>query len=302
MSTASTASFEFLKKAGVPADETINADNIMDVRQVVRSGFQERIDRIKETYRPTLRYSKIADVECLHIIPEVCDHSSRLVYCYGGGFVTGSPEEDLLVTAPLASLLGFEIISPRYRLAPEYPYPCAVQDCLSVYKHIVADSDNHSVSLMGESAGGNAALAIIQMLAKDAGELPLSLTLLSPWCDLMHSGESHTFNDGRDPTIRLSFVKQAAAMYAEGNSLSDSDISPIQCDFQNPFPPTFITTGSRDLLLSQSLSLHQKLLDANIQAEINVWENMWHVFEFYDELPEALTSLSRIARFIQSFH
>ena len=299
MSSASSESYTFLKEAGIPAEEQIDAENIQNIREAIRSGFQDRIQRIKKNHQPTIKYSIIDGVECLHIVPEESSAKSRLVYCYGGGFITGSPEEDLLVTAPLASLLDMEIISPRYRLAPEHPYPHAIEDCLTVYKHVAAQTDIGAVSLMGESAGGNAALAILQIIKEESIDLPASLTLLSPWCDLQHTGESHKTNDGRDPTIRMSFVQQAANLYAPAQDRSQHQISPINCDFQKPFPPTLITSGSRDLLLSQSLMLHRKLLDADIQAELNVWENMWHVFEFYDELPESASSLNRIARFIR---
>ena len=115
--------------------------------------------------------------------------------------------------------------------------------------------------------------------AKDEGLiLPRAAAVLSPWCDLSNAGDSLSFNDGRDPTLTRANSDLAAGYYAGANKMDKPLISPLYGKFDTSFPPFLITTGTRDLLLSQAARLSQRLLDCGVVVDLQVWEGLWHVF------------------------
>ena len=150
-------------------------------------------------------------------------------------------------------------------------------------------------AIVGESSGGNLALALMLRAHQEELSLPRAAALVSPWCNLNNIGDSLDFDEDRDPTLtaRNSFL--AARYYAVGNDLNHPEIPPLNGAFDNTFPPCVITTGTRDLLLSQSAALAQRFRDADINVDLQVWEGLWHVFEWYDDLPKAGKSLTEIA-------
>ena len=185
-----------------------------------------------------------------------------------------------------------------YRLSPEHSYPEPQQDMQRVYPALVEAYGARRLAVCGESAGGNQALALLQQARAAGLPLPSCAALLSPWCDLQNRGDSHAFNDARDPSLNGDWVDIAAAMHAGGHPLDDPGISPLFGDLSG-LPPVMITTGSRDLLLSQCLRLAQKLRAAGVDCDLRVWEGLWHVFEFY-AIPEADLSLREIAAFVRA--
>ena len=129
--------------------------------------------------------------------------------------------------------------------------------------------------------------------------LPAGLALLSPWVDLANGGDSLDFNDGRDPSLPADWVRPAAKMFAPNQDLSCGDVSPLFAALPANMPPTLITSGSRDILLSQCINLARQMRRKNIPVELRVWEEMWHVFEWYPQLPEARESLIEIGDFLK---
>jgi acetyl esterase/lipase len=166
-----------------------------------------------------------------------------------------------------------------------------------VYPALLDKYGAHRLVVSGESAGGNQVLGLLQF-ARDHGlVLPRCAALFSPWCDLANQGDSHIFNDGRDPTLDNAWVDIAAAWHAGGTPLDDPGLSPIHGEMRG-LPPCIITTGSRDLLMSQCLRLAQKLRAAGVECDLRVWDGLWHVFEFYP-IPEAELSIAEVADFIR---
>jgi monoterpene epsilon-lactone hydrolase len=149
-----------------------------------------------------------------------------------------------------------------------------------------------------ESAGGNFCLALM-LRAKTSGmSLPHAAVLMSPWCDLTNSGDSRSSNNGRDPKLTAQHINFAAKHYAGKNNLNDPIISPINGEFDDTFPPTLITSGSRDLLMSQSSGLANILRRQGVFVNLRIWKDLWHVFEWDDQLPEAYQSISEIGEFL----
>ena len=231
--------------------------------------------------------------------PEMVRHPQVILYFFGGGHITGSPDEDLAITARIAHFTGRRVCVPAYRLAPEKPYPAALEDAMAVYQALLREFGAHSMALSGESAGGNLSLALIGAAAARGLDLPAAVALLSPWCDLTHSGDTIRTLDGIDPTLDLDhLLSHMARAYAGGRPLASPDISPLFADVAKGFPPTLITTGTRDVLLSDCARLSTKLRRAGVNVDLRVTEGMWHVFEFYPQLPEAEDSIRGIATFL----
>jgi acetyl esterase/lipase len=244
--------------------------------------------------------AQLGSVPVQWVIPQEARGTGVILYFFGGGYITGSPSEDLAITARLAGFTGCKVCVPAYRLAPEHPFPAQRDDALAVYRALLAER-GRPVAVAGESAGGNLALALTNAAAAAGLPMPAAVALLSPWSDLTHASDTARTLDGIDPTLSLVTSGDSMAnAFAGGTPRSSPEISPLFAKVPKGFPPTLITSGTRDALLSDCARLSTKLRAAGVAAELRVWEGMWHVFEFYPELPEAEASLREIASFLAS--
>ncbi len=246
-----------------------------------------------------VEHEELAGVRVQWVSPKRLMHSEPILYFFGGGFITGSPDEDLAITARIAHFSGRRVCAPHYRLAPEHPFPAALNDALAVYHQLISAHD--AIGVAGESAGGNLAMSLITAAAVRGLLLPKALALLSPWIDLTHSGDTIRVLDGADPTLDLAHgLSHMARAYAGEMPAHSPKLSPLFADVQKGFPPTLISTGTRDLLLSDCARLSAKLRKAGVDVDFRVAEGLWHVFEYYPQLPEAEDSLKDIAHFLGS--
>ena len=277
-----------------PAPSGRSESQLADLRSATKAYITPAVKQVLASTKVTTRHIVVNDVACLEVTPSHITASWPILYGFGGGFIQGSAYEDLTIAAPLCAMTGAALIIPSYRLAPEHPWPAAIDDGFSVYQALC----ERPFACVGESAGGNLVLAAM-LRAKRAGlPLPRAAALLSPWCDLSISSDSQSFNDGRDPTLTTQDSIMAAKLYAGKNDIAHPDISPINGDFDNSFPPFLITTGTRDLLLSLSVRLASILRKKGIDVDLHVWEGLWHVFEWDDSLPESNESIKNIAAFL----
>ena len=202
----------------------------------------------------------------------------------------------MTIIAALATGTGATVIAPRYRLAPEHPFPAGLDDCTAVLRALLGDP-GRIVTLAGESAGGNLALAATLRLMEEGAPLPRALALMSPAAALDDLGDSYEMD--RDPTLSRDRLDSGHALYAPGADLTDPGISPIYGTITADFPPLLMTSGTRDMLLSGCLRFARVLREAGGTVDLRVWEGMWHVFEFYPDLPEADASLAELAQFLR---
>lgn len=285
----------FLESTARSEAPPLTAETIEIYRREARAAFAPRAERAVDRNGVVLDNLAIGGVACLRITPKEKQGDRRILYCFGGGYTTGSAFEDLIVAAPIARLTGAVVIAPEYPLAPEHPWPAATDAGYAVYKAMTATGP---LALMGESAGGNMALTILQRARREGVVPPQALALLSPWCDLADGGDSLAFNDGRDPSLSVADIEAMTRLYAGGADRASPAISPIYGDFDADMPPTLITSGTRDLLMSQSVRLATVMRAAGAPVDLRLWDGLWHVFEFYDELPEAGRSLAEVAAFL----
>ena len=217
---------------------------------------------------------------------------------HGGGFVTGGGEMCQLLTKLRASDYGAEVFSVDYRLCPEHPYPAALDDCMAAYREVLKRYDAKSLVVGGASAGGNLAAALM-LRARDEGlPLPAALLLLTPAVDVTRSGDSHQTNRFLDVTLYGG--ADAISAYAGGEDPTHPYVSPLFGDFSKGWPATFLTTGTRDLLLSDTVRMHRALRREGVFADLHVTEAAPHGGFMGAGAPEDADAMAQCRQFVRS--
>lgn len=230
-----------------------------------------------------------------------------ILYCHGGGYSTGSSLYARILTTKLAESTSMDVLCFDYRLAPENPYPAACEDAMKAWDYLMLlGYGARDVIVAGDSAGGNLALSLVHKLKQQKRLLPRGLVLLSPWTDLTSSGKTHETRAGVDPVLDAEYLKRMIRNYVksgvkeDGESkeeeLKDPMISPLFGEFSG-FPPTYIQAGDNEILLSDSLMLHEKMVKANVPVKIDVFKGMWHVFQM-SPFKTAYEAMEKNAEFI----
>ena len=202
-----------------------------------------------------------------------------ILYCHGGGYSTGSCLYARTLTTKLAMSTSMDVLSFDYRLAPEHPYPAALEDAMKAWNYLMQFGYGaRDVIIAGDSAGGNLALTLVHKLKEEGRILPRGLVLMSPWTDLTSSGKSHETRKDMDPVLHKEYLEQMIRNYAEGQELDSPLISPLFGDFTD-FPSTYIQVGDNEVLLNDATMLHKKMVKANVPVQIDVFKGMWHVFQ-----------------------
>jgi monoterpene epsilon-lactone hydrolase len=256
----------------------------------------------RETCGTTVVSETVGGVPVFMVTPQDYDgaNDERIaLHCHGGGYTFGFSAEGLFFAEPMAQQLGIKVCAVDYRLAPEHPYPAAVEDCVAVYSALLERFDPANIVVFGDSAGG--ALAMATMLAaREAGlALPAGAVLFSPWADLSKTGDSYETLEGKDPDNHYEInLRASAEAYAAGRDLTDPLISPVYGDFTKGFPPVLISCGTRDLFLSNCARTQRAMKRASVNVQLTLWEGMWHWFEIYPELPEGRESIAEAAVFL----
>jgi acetyl esterase/lipase len=214
---------------------------------------------------------------------------------HGGAFVMGAGEVCRDMAIGLAGRLGRRVIAVDYRMPPDHPYPAGLDDCVAIYRALLRDRRPEDIIVEGLSAGGGIAPAMI-LRARDEGlPLPAAAVILSPACDMTKSGDSFHANWGIDPGLSRDLMPMTR-LYAGGADLSHPYLSPLFGDFTKGFPPTFLLSGTRDLLLSNTVRLHRALRAAGVPAELHIVEAAHH-----GSMGAALPELAEIDREIRTF-
>lgn len=226
-------------------------------------------------------------------------HGSRhaVLYCHGGGYTSGGLGFSKVLASKLTRATGMDTLAFDYRLAPEHPYPAAVEDALTAWGHLeslgIAPGD---IVLAGDSAGGNLALVLCLKLREAGRGLPGALLLMSPWTDMTASGESLRGRAGIDPVLTPEYMYAVREAYAGGLDPSDCLLSPLFADFAG-FPPALIQVGTHEILYSDAERLAERMLAAGADCRLEVWENMWHDFQMYPS-KTASNAIQNMAHFL----
>ncbi len=194
---------------------------------------------------------------------------------HGGGLIVGGGEVCRVMASGTAASVRARTWSVDYRMPPSHPYPAALDDCLAVYRALLRDHAPEQVVVGGGSAGGNLAAALVLRARSEGTPLPAAVVLHTPEADLTESGDSFAVNLGVDP-VATGTLMPANLLYAAGHDLTDPYLSPLFGDFGPGFPPTILSTGTRDLFLSNTVRMHRALRAAGVVAELHVLEAAPH--------------------------
>jgi acetyl esterase/lipase len=223
-----------------------------------------------------------------------------VLYLHGGGYNLGSPLTHREFAAHMSNASRAKVLLPDYRLAPENPFPAALEDAIASYQYLLDNGyATNKIAIAGESAGGSLTLATCLSLRDQNKPLPSSLTCLSPWTDLEMTGNSIRTLADIDPIVKLASVKMQASNYIGTNDPKSPFISPIHADFTD-FPPILIHVGSDEMLLDDSKRVANKARQAGVNVTLKIYDEMWHFFHvFYRLMPEAKAATKEVGMFIQ---
>lgn len=219
-----------------------------------------------------------------------------ILYLHGGAYALGSAHIHREFLGRLAAACGLKVLAINYRLAPEHPFPAALEDAVTAYRWLRKQGlDPAKIVLAGDSAGGGLALAALIALRGSGDALPACAVCLSPWVNLVSTPASA--NNNRDPILNPQLLGEYARLYAQDADPANPLISPIYADLAG-LPPLLISAGSCEILLDDALLLAKRARQANVEVVMEVWEGMFHVFQIVPFIPETNLSVQQIAEFV----
>lgn len=246
------------------------------------------------------RLMKDCDVPSLLVVPRrIAAKDAVLLHFHGGAYVSGNLLQARMVISPIAAAAKLQGVTFSYRLAPEHPFPAQLEDALKVYRMVLRyGARPERIGFVGESAGGNLALALALTLRDMGDTLPGALCLLSPWTDPAQTGESYRTLREVDATLNAGELMESALGFVGGDAAQFENplISPIHADFTG-FPPTQIHAGESELLLSDSKTLAEAMRRDGAEVSFLHWAGMPHVFQVYG-FDESRASIKTMGDFL----
>jgi epsilon-lactone hydrolase len=226
---------------------------------------------------------------------------AAVLYLHGGGYVIGSPRSHRHLAAAIARAAGVQALLLDYRLAPEHPFPAALDDALAAYEWLQTQGvPPNRIVVAGDSAGGGLTMATLLALRDRKLPRPAGGVCISPWVDLTCSGASYATRASADPIVTRDGVEKMAQAYVPGGDLKAPLVSPLFADLHD-LPPLLIQVGSDEVLLDDSLVLGRRALAAGVSVKVEEWPAMVHVWHwFLSMLDEAERAVSGIGDFVRA--
>lgn len=234
------------------------------------------------------------------IVPPGADDDRVILYLHGGGYTIGSINTHRALVAAVARSTGARALALDYRLAPEHPFPAAVEDATAAYRWLIDGGARPAqIVVAGDSAGGGLTVATLLAL-RDAGDpLPAAGVCISPWVDLEGVGESMTAKADVDPIVQKDGLVKMAQAYLGGADPRTPLAAPLYADLRG-LPPLLIQVGTSETLLDDATRLHARAQEAGVEVTLEPWEEMIHVWHFFGlTLPEAQQAIERIGAFVR---
>ena len=273
------------------------AASIEEARAVIEFGASRAVLPAGTTVEPVVagtvpaEWVRAADVATDRVI----------LHLHGGGYTKCSCNTSRLTAAQISAASACSVLVIDYRLAPEHPFPAALEDAVSAYRWLLDQGfEPEKTVLLGDSAGGGLGVSALVTLVADGDRLPCAAVLLSPWTDLTGSGESMTARADADPWMTERECRTSAGMYAAGTYPGHPLISPLFAD-PSGLPPLLIQVGTDEILHDDSLRLAEKARKAGIDVTLDVWEGMWHVWHYFaPQLPEGVRAIEKVGEFVRA--
>ncbi|WP_299981185.1 alpha/beta hydrolase [uncultured Pseudoteredinibacter sp.] len=261
------------------------------------------ISAIKSRIYPAIASDGELSVTSEWVIAPNSQPGKRLLYIHGGSWMAGSPATHRSVTSRLAELTGCEVLAIAYRLAPEFPFPNGLNDCIASYKWLLENGHNNKgaaekIYVSGDSAGGNLSLSLVLALQEQGLRKPDAVAAISPATSLDFASPTISSNKAVDPIINADLLPLVVENYTQGADVNNPLVSPAKGDLSS-LPPTLLQTGEREVLLGDSIIFADAAKEQGSEVEVDLWPDMPHVFQgFAPFLPEADLALEKISEFL----
>ncbi len=248
-----------------------------------------------------VRYEPVfaGGVRAAWLIPQGAREDRVMLYFHGGGYVIGSIASHREQASFLAAAAGCAALIIDYRLAPEHPFPAALQDARAAYRWLLNNRcDPERIVLAGDSAGGGLAVALLADIRDREEPLPAGAVLLSPWTDLAMTGETIRTRARQDPMLHASQLARWATWYRGSAAADDPEVSPLYADLAG-LPPIYIQVGTDEMLLDDARRLAERGRECGTDITLDEWEGMFHVFQIFASLgvPESREAVRRFGDF-----
>lgn len=238
------------------------------------------------------------------IVPNGAKEGVAILYLHGGAYTLGSIDSHRAIASQIAAACQIQTLLLEYRLAPEHPYPAALEDSVSAFLWMQSELDIAAdrIVIVGDSAGGGLSIATAIRLRNTGWDMPRALVCLSSWTDLSMSGSSVQELLGKDPFFTATNdLCRAASAYAGVHPLTHPEISPRYANLRG-LPDLYVQVGANEILLSDSVDLVQAAQVAGVNAQVDIWPGMWHVWQvFHDQMPEARCAVLKIGKKIKAY-
>ena len=227
-----------------------------------------------------------------------------IFYIHGGGYILGHGISGIGEGVLMAGLEGYKVVCVDYRMAPEHPYPAAIDDAFRAYRALLETTPAENVAVFGTSTGGGMTLILGIQAARANVPMPAALIAGTPWSDLTKTGDSYVTMDGVDNILGTydGLIRTAAELYTGKADMKDPLLSPVYAEDAAlaKFPPTLLVSGTRDLFLSNTVRMHEKLLLADRHAELIVYEALSHAQYYLNpKAPETKTHYRLLGKFLE---
>jgi len=236
------------------------------------------------------------------IVPSGLETERVILYAHGGSYNSGSITSHIPLTGNIALATKARLLAIDYRLAPEHPFPGAIEDALSAYRWLLAEGiPPRHIAVAGDSAGGGLVLALLLALRDEGLPLPACAAGLSSWTDLTCSGDSWKANAKSDFMLKLIPTLKSAEIYLREADPRTPLASPLFGDLTN-LPPILLQVGSDEIILSDSVLFAEKARSAGVDVTLNVWKDMQHEWHYAASwLPEGRQAIARIGEFVSKY-
>ena len=276
----------------------------VDVSQGPIEGMRRTYERINDEFSPDegTNFERLSagGVPAEMISRDDSDPSRVTIYVHGGGFVIGSVRTHRVLMSKLASASGAKVLGLEYRMAPENPFPAAVEDTIAAYRWLLSQGYGPGkISLAGDSAGGGLVVSALVSLRYLGEPMAGAGWCISPWVDFEGLGNSMTSNAEVDPVVAKEGLEFMAGLYLGNRDRRTPLAAPLYADLHG-LPPMLVQVGGDETLLDDSTRLTDKLKEAKVPVDLEVWDDMFHVWHaFAPILPEGQRAIDRAGAFIK---
>lgn len=306
-----TVSTEMAKSVSAPAPdlwltEDKSPEAVSALAKAYADGAGPAALALAEEYGVTVEEGKLDGVRTYTLTPKNLAEEKAdkvIFYIHGGGYILGHGVAGIGEGVLMAGLEGYRVVCVDYRMAPEHPYPAAIDDAFRAYRALLETTPAEKVAVFGTSTGGAMTLILGIQAARAGAPMPGALIAGTPWADLTKTGDSYVTMDGVDNILATydRLIRTAAELYAGKADMKDPLLSPVYAEEAalTKFPPTLLVSGTRDLFLSNTVRMHEKLLLADRHAELIVYEALSHAQYYLNpKAPETKTHYRLLGKFL----